>query len=73
MARKGINVEIGKRIEIALIECDKTRTDLSVYLKKSTTSVGNLINGKRNANVAELELIAKFTNKPLRYFLDVFI
>ena len=72
MAETNINVELGKKIKIALIERNKTPKDLAMYLNKSKASISVMLAGKKNIEVEELKTIGEFLDKPLDYFITPF-
>jgi transcriptional regulator with XRE-family HTH domain len=69
---KDINVEIGKKIKMALIEKGKTQNELAEYMGRTRANVSLLIKGKRQIKLEDLAIISKYLNLPIEHFITPF-
>lgn len=64
------NQKIGKIVKILREEEDITQSVLAKKLNVQVRAISQLENGKVSPSIKSLEVLAKFFNKPLKYFLD---
>ena len=61
-------VELGRKIRRARLDTGISQAELATLLNTRQASISDLENGKRISSSAEIILLAKSLNKPIKYF-----